>query len=239
MPLPSGLSDAPVMAAVSPGSGRAAPSASAVLYLHGFASGAGSTKAAFFAGQLRQRQVPFEAPDLNEPDFSTLTITRMLDQVRAALARRGEPVALIGSSLGGTLAILAADRFASLVSRVVLLAPAVMFAKPGHHLLPPERVDEWRRRGELPFFHYGYGAERMLKVAFYEDSLQHDPFEARLAQPALIFQGLRDGSVDYRTVEQFARDRPNVTLSLLDDDHQLTASLPRIWDGIAPFLGLV
>jgi hypothetical protein len=45
--------------------------------------------------------------------------------------------------------------------------------------------------------------------------------------------------VGYRTVEQFARDRSNVTLSLLDDDHQLAASLPRMWLDIEPFLGLV
>jgi hypothetical protein len=54
----------------------------------------------------------------------------------------------------------------------------------------------------------------------------------------MVFQGMRDASVDYRTVEQFAHARPNVTLSLLDDDHQLTASLPRIWDGMVHFLEL-
>ena len=39
-------------------------------------------------------------------------------------------------------------------------------------------------------------------------------------------------------VEKFAETRPNVTLSLLDDDHQLVASLPRMWNDMAPFLGL-
>ena len=210
-----------------------------VVYLHGFASGAGSTKAAYFADRLRAHDVPFEAPDLNAPDFSTMTMSRSLEQLREAIARHQGPVDLIGSSLGGALAILAADRFATAVSRVVLLAPAVMFAKPGHHLLPPERVEEWKRRGELPFFHYALKEQRMLKYAFYKDSLLYDPFAAKLAQPTLIFQGLRDESVDHLTVEQFARTRPNVTLSLLDDDHQLTASLPRIWEGVAPFLGLI
>ena len=62
--------------------------------------------------------------------------------------------------------------------------------------------------------------------------------DATFAQPAQIFQGLRDTSVDYRTVEAFAKTRPNVTLSLLDDDHQLIASLPKMWDGIRGFLGL-
>ena len=59
-----------------------------------------------------------------------------------------------------------------------------------------------------------------------------------MRQPALVFQGLHDTSVDYRTVEAFARTRPNVTLSLLDDDHQLIASLPRMWDDVQAFLGL-
>ena len=58
------------------------------------------------------------------------------------------------------------------------------------------------------------------------------------SQPALVFQGLHDTSVDPRTVEAFARTRPNVTLSLLDDDHQLTKSLPRIWEGVSAFLEL-
>jgi hypothetical protein len=114
-----------------------------------------------------------------------------------------------------------------------------MFAKPGHHLLPPERIDEWRHRGALPFFHHAYNEERALNVEFYEDSLTHDAFGAAFNQPTLVFQGLRDASVDYRTVEAFSRTRPNLTLSLLDDDHQLIASLPRMWTDIAPFLGLL
>ena len=84
---------------------------------------------------------------------------------------------LIGSSLGGTLAILAAARMPR-IDRLVLLAPAVMFAKPGHHLLPAERIEAWRRDGTMTFFHYGYGEERPLSFEFYEDSLQYDPFEA-------------------------------------------------------------
>ena len=212
-----------------------------LVYLHGFASSSGSTKARFLAERLAPYGITLHAPDFNEPDFRTLTMTRMLQQLDAELQSGGSatPAALIGSSLGGTLAVLAAARFPGRVDRLVLLAPAVMFAKPGHHLLPPERVDEWRRTGSLRFFHYAYGEERPLDYAFYEDSLRHDAFDARFAQPALVFQGMRDTSVDYRTVEQFSRARPNVTLSLLDDDHQLMASLPGIWDGLAHFLDLV
>jgi uncharacterized protein len=212
---------------------------STIFYLHGFASSAKSTKAGFFAERLREHGATLRCPDFNEPDFATLTLTRMLDQLGGQLTGVDGPVALMGSSLGGTLAILAAARYATRVDRLVLLAPAVMFAKPGHHLLPPERIDQWRHRGALPFFHYAYNEERTLNVEFYEDSLKHDAFDTAFTQPTLIFQGLRDASVDYRTVEAFGKTRPNVTLSLLDDDHQLIASLPRMWNDIAPFLGLL
>jgi pimeloyl-ACP methyl ester carboxylesterase len=211
-----------------------------VFYLHGFASSPQSTKVGYFSERLRAHGIEVQAPDFNQPDFSTLTLTRMLDRLGGELARLdGAPATLIGSSLGGTLAILAAERYATQVERLVLMAPAVMFAKAGHHLLPPERIEEWRRRGALPFFHYAYNDERDLQFGFYEDSLRHDAFDAAVRQPALIFQGLRDASVDYRTVEAFAKMRPNVTLSLLDDDHQLIASLPRMWTDIQAFLGLV
>jgi pimeloyl-ACP methyl ester carboxylesterase len=223
MPVPPGMPVAPV----------------SVFYLHGFASSARSTKAAYFADRLRERGVPLLCPDFNEPDFATLTLTRMIEQLGSELARlEGRPATLIGSSLGGTLALLAAARFGAAVDRLVLLAPAVMFAKPGHHLLPPERVEEWQHRGALPFFHHAYEGERLLNYSFYADSLKYDAFHAAVSQPTLIFQGLRDASVDHRTVEAFAAARPNVTLSLLEDDHQLIASLPKMWEGVADFLGL-
>ena len=208
-----------------------------LLYLHGFASSSQSTKAGWFAERLRRHNVILQCPDFNAPEFATLTMTRMLNQVGTALAEMSGPVAVMGSSLGGTLAILAAGRYGARIDRLVLLAPAVMFAKPGHHLLPPERIDEWRRGGALPFFHHAYGEERALNWTFYEDSLAHDAFNTTFAQPTLVFQGLRDASVDFRTVEAFARSRSNVTLSLLDDDHQLIASLPRMWNDIEPFFG--
>lgn len=211
-----------------------------IVYLHGFASSPRSTKAGYIAERLRAHDVELRTPDFNQPEFRSLTMTRMLDQLGREIEAAGNgPATLIGSSLGGTLAILAASRFADRIDRILLLAPAVMFAKDGHHLLPPERIERWRREGSLSFFHYACGEERALDVAFYEDSRQYDAFGEPFRQPALVFQGLRDASVDYRTVEAFCRPRRNVTLSLVDDDHQLLASMPRIWDGVEAFLGLV
>jgi pimeloyl-ACP methyl ester carboxylesterase len=221
-----------------------------ILYLHGFASSAQSTKARYFEERLNERGRTLVCPDFNGPDFRTLTMSRMLNQLERdiarlleddtgrASARQERGIALIGSSLGGTPAILAAERFGPRVDRVVLMAPAVMFAKPGHHLLPPARIDEWRQKRSLPFFHYAFGEERELDFGFYEDSLRYDALAAAFKQPTRIFQGLHDRSVDPKTVEEFARGRANVTLTLLEDDHQLIASLPKMWHSIESFLGL-
>src|SRR5580765_3778483 len=109
-----------------------------VFYLHGFASSAQSKKAGYFAERFRAHGVALRCPDFNEPDFATLTMTRMLEQLDGELSEQGvTPSTLIGSSLGGALAVMAAARWPDRVGRLVLLAPAVMIAKPGHHLLPP------------------------------------------------------------------------------------------------------
>ena len=210
----------------------------AVFYLHGFVSSPRSTKVQYFMQMLARRGIDVRCPDLNEPDFRTMTMTRMLAQLEAELENAGGGSTLVGSSLGGTLAILSAARFAPLVDRLVLLAPAVMFGDAEHHLLPRERIDIWKQRGEYEFFHYGYGQPRALSYAFYEDSLKYDAFGTLFTQPALIFQGRRDALVDANDVERFAATRPNVRLTLLDDDHQLVSSLSRIWSEVQPFLGI-
>ena len=213
-----------------------------VFYLHGFVSSPRSTKVQYLTRRLGERGLDVRCPDFNEPEFRTMTMTRMLEQVDAELASAKRPAVLIGTSLGGTVAILAAARFGARVDRLVLLAPAVRFGDPHHHLLPPEQIAQWKRQGEYEFLHYGHGqgptVRLPLSYAFYEDSLKYDAFGTLFTQPTLIFQGSRDALVNATDVQQFAATRPNVNLTLLDDDHQLIASLPRIWSEMPPFLGL-
>ena len=64
----------------------------------------------------------------------------------------------------------------------------------------------------------------------YADARRYDASRADLPMPILIFQGLRDDVVDAAGVQAWACTRPNVTLHLLDDGHQLSASLETIWD---------
>ena len=209
-----------------------------VLYLHGFASSAQSSKARFFREKLAAHGVELVTPDFNEPDFSTLTITRMLAQVRAEIDMTPGPVALIGSSLGAFVAVNAAARDSARVDRLILLAPALDFGGNRMRDLGDRGLDEWRRTDTLQVFHYGYGRLVPVHYELYSDATQYDALNAAVEQPVLIFQGTRDTAVDPATVERWATARPNVELHLLDDDHQLLSSLDVIWAGSARFLGV-
>lgn len=205
--------------------------------LHGFASSPASTKATYFTERLRSVGYRVSCPDLNAPDFQTLTLSRMLGQLTDALAEAPAPAVLVGSSLGGALALLAAAAMPERVSRLVLLAPAVMFGHPEHRLFEEIDAATWQRVGTHPFMHYGDGRERLLNWAFCEDAPRHHIWDLPCTHPALVFQGRQDTVVLPEDVTAFAAARPAITLRLLDDGHQLTAHLPQIWEEMSHFLG--
>ena len=209
-----------------------------VLYLHGFASSARSSKAAFFATRLAERGLALEAPDLNEPDFSTLTISRMLAQIADLIGAGSEPVALIGSSLGGFVAVQAALQHPARVTHLVLLAPALDFGGNRMRQLGSIGLEQWKASNRLDVFHYGYGRVVPVHYELYEDARRYDAFNAELRQPVQVFQGRRDDAVDPESVERWCRARPYVELHLLEDDHQLLRSLDVIWREMERFLGL-
>jgi pimeloyl-ACP methyl ester carboxylesterase len=202
-----------------------------VIYLHGFASSPASSKANYFKAQLAACGVSFACPDFNQPDFRTLTITRMLDQTREAIAASdAESVALIGSSLGAFVAVHAAVQpWGHVIRQLVLLAPALDFGGNRLRQLGEHGIEEWKRRGSLGVFHYAFDEPREVGFELYEDAARYDAFAVTLPVPTLVFQGTRDGSVDPVMVERWALSQPEVTLTLFDDDHQLTASVEDIW----------
>lgn len=203
-----------------------------VIYLHGFASSARSGKASFLGTRFRERGIPFEAPDLNLPDFSTLTVTRMLQQTGELLAAAAQPVTLIGSSLGGFVAVHAAATWPDKVARLVLMAPALDFSDQGLSGPGGADLNEWRRTGWLNVFHFGYGRVMRVHYELYADARRYDAMTAVLPMPVIVFQGRRDRAVDPASVERWASRRPNVTLHMLDDEHQLANSLDFIYQQI-------
>ena len=209
-----------------------------VFYLHGFASSADSTKAGFFAAKLRAHGIPVHTPDLNQPDFATLTVSRMVDQVTSAidLIPPSESVNLIGSSLGAFVAVHVALKRPGRIAKLVLLAPALDFGGGRSRPLGDRDVEQWKATGFTNVFHYGYG--RMMPVGYelYADAAGYDCTDAALGMPILIFQGRHDTVVDPVSVERWTSVRPNVELHMVDDDHQLGGSLEYIWTETERFL---
>lgn len=197
-----------------------------IIYLHGFASAPSSSKAQFFGRILESAGAKVEIPDLNEGDFEHLTITRQL----ALLGRiaNGEPVGLMGSSMGGYLAALYAARHPE-VSRVVLLAPAFAFQTRWHERYGPEAIQAWRRNGTASVYHYADACERPVSYELLEDAAQYESFPD-FAQPALIFHGEHDDVVPAAYSRDFAARHPNARLQIVDSGHDLL----NVLDDLAP-----
>jgi pimeloyl-ACP methyl ester carboxylesterase len=208
-----------------------------VIYIHGFASSARSSKAAFFSRKFAEHGIDLHAPDLNLPDFSTLTITRMLRQVTELADGVQGDVTLIGSSLGGFVAVQAAGRDAR-VGHLVLLAPALEFGGNRVRDMGEHGLERWRQTNRLDVFHYGYGRVMPVRYDLYADARRYDAANAAVNVPVQVFQGTRDTAVDPATAERWARARANVELHMLDDDHQLLGSLEFIWREMVRFLAL-
>jgi uncharacterized protein len=187
-----------------------------ILYLHGFASGQSSSKAQYFRERLEAAGASVEIPDLAEGDFENLTISGQLRVIERAAA--GEPVSLMGSSMGGYLAALYAARHPE-VQRLVLLAPAFCFARRWPEKLGP-LAEEWRRTGAMDVFHYADNRPRKVGYQLMEDALRYEDYPD-FHQPALIFHGAHDDVVPASFSEAFAAGRDNVRLEIMDSDHQL------------------
>jgi uncharacterized protein len=213
-----------------------------VVYLHGFASSPQSSKAQFLAERFAARGVKYLCPDFNLPDFSTLTVSRMLAQLEEQiLTLPPGNVVLIGSSLGGFVAVEAAARDVSQrhpISNLVLLAPAVELEWERWPEVGPGGIERWRQTGSIEVFHFAENKPQRLNYGFYEDIQGYSPAARQLNMPVVIFQGMHDEAVSPEGVERFAWAQTNAILHLLDDGHQLKNSLDFIWLEMTRFLAL-
>lgn len=197
-----------------------------ILYLHGFASGPSSSKAQFFKKRLEAAGARVDIPALDGGDFEHLTLTGQLEVIEQAAD--GEPVSLIGSSMGGYLAAIYAGTHPE-VEKLVLLAPAFGFARRW------EIAGRWRREGSMEFFHYGEGRTRRVGYQLIEDAYCYPEFPD-FHQPALIFHGIHDDTVPVSLSQEFAAGHPNAQLEVLDSDHQLLDQLEPMLEKVSRFL---
>ena len=211
------------------------------VYLHGFASSPQSSKARFFGAKFAEAGVAFEALQLDQGEFRNLTISgQMLVVSNAVSAHReklakGEPLVLMGSSLGGYLAALYAERHPKAVDRLVLLAPAFEFLKRWRARLSIQEIEKWKREGSIPIFHYGSKTEQRLGYQFLEDAARYEAVPD-FHQRALILHGSDDAVVPSQVSQDFALEHTRVRLALFKSGHELTDVLEGLWREASGFL---
>lgn len=227
-----------------------------VVWLGGFRSDMRATKAealAQWAGEARRAFVRFDYAGHGESaepaergnDFARWTLSHWLDDALAVIgAHCGQPPILVGSSMGGWIALLAARRLlgTSLApAGLVLIAPAVDFSEDLMWAQMPEAIrkiilDEgvWLRPSE-------YSPDPTpITRALIEDGRRHILFggEIRTGCPVHILQGMNDPDVPWqhsvKLVEHLAGDPVLLTL-VKDGDHRLStpADIARLRDAVA------
>jgi pimeloyl-ACP methyl ester carboxylesterase len=206
-----------------------------VIYLHGFASSPASRKAQFFSEKFAAVGIPFSAPRLDQGNFAELTVTAQVCLVEELLEEAGEPVTLMGSSLGGYIAALVAVRRPKSVERLILLAPAFRLYLRWCEQLPEGALEGWRAEGQVMVYHYGEREERPIRYEFLEDAERYEAFPD-FRQPALLFHGTEDSVVPCDYSERFVASHPATRLVKLQSGHELTDVLDRMWQETGDFL---
>jgi len=207
------------------------------IYLHGFGSRPESTKAVYLVNKLATLGISLEVPDLNQGDFSHLTITRQINQVAKLFPPAEMPVTLIGSSLGGLTAAWLAQQH-SQVQSLILLAPAFGFLSHWLPKLGDVQLQEWQTSGSIPVYHYGEGRSLALNYKFVEDANRYQEIQLIRPVPTLIFHGRQDEVIPIKASRDYASVRPWVQLIELDSDHALVDVMPTIWQEILSFCQL-
>jgi uncharacterized protein len=205
------------------------------IYLHGFASSPNSYKAQELKSRFAKLDIDIKIPDLNFGDFSHLTITRQIKQVAAEFPEDETPVTLIGSSLGGLTSAHLAQRYPQ-VQRLVLLAPAFEFLLHWLPKLGDEILQRWQQEKYLLVDHYGAKRQLPLHYDFVTDAAQYQEDKLHRPVPTLIIHGIQDEVIPIQASQNFARQRPWVSLVELDTDHALSNVSQEIWDAIAAVL---
>ena len=210
-----------------------------IVWLGGFKSDMTGTKAVAlerFAQEAGRACLRFDYSGHGESggDFEAGTISRWLEESLAVFrARTSGPQILIGSSMGGWIALLLARALAAAgeenrVAGMVLIAPAVDFTQA---LMWPNLSDDARREIEttgrwLRPSQYSPDPYPITK-ALIEDGKKHLLFdtEIRTYGPAHVLQGMLDPDVPWRhalaLVEHLADD-PAVLTFVRDGDHRLS-----------------
>lgn len=221
-----------------------------VVWLGGFRSDMRATKAEALAAWAKTNGRAFLRFDYaghgeTGGDFSRWTLSHWLEDTLGVIAAHcQEPPILVGSSMGGWIALLATRRL--LGTRLgpcglVLIAPAVDFSEELMWAQMPVAIQDTIMRDGVWLRPSAYAPEPTpITRALIEDGRRHLMFggEIKTGCPVHILQGMADPDVPWRQavklVEHLSGD-PVVLTLVKDGDHRLstTADISRLEAAVA------
>ena len=171
-----------------------------LLFINGFLSKRWGTKSRALAELCKERGWGFCCFDFrgngdSEGQFSDYTLSHWLDDAHTVVEflRNGPSLTVVGSSLGGWLTWVVAQRFQE-IQRILLLAPA--FNMMGKHAqdIPSSRLEAWKKHGTMPWDDDELHKDFPLSWKWVEESesLWAQPSNPTRRIPTTILHGLQD-----------------------------------------------
>ena len=198
------------------------------IYLHGFASSPLSNKAVVFKKKFKEIGFSLVVPDLEKGNFKNINLTFQMNILFELLNKfKGEEVCLVGSSMGGYLAAIAAQKRKN-VKAIYLMAPGFNFMDRWMKRLGLDWKDETSWISMIPVFHYGYGVTKHISTRIFKDAKNWSNLKLDREIPIRIIHGIYDEVVSVNESRKFVADRPWSSLKELDTDHGLLSHVDLI-----------
>jgi len=195
------------------------------VYLHGFASGPSSKKASTFKNIFKEIGVTLITPDLEGGNFKNMTLSSQVKIIFDLLDQfQNKKVCLIGSSMGGYLASLVAQRRLE-VEATYLMAPGFNFLDRWMRNLKLDCDNDTFWEPEIPIFHYRYDLTKYICTDIFKDAKKWSYTSLNRRVPSRIVHGLYDEVVPIEESKKFIISRPWCSLKELDSDHGLLSHL--------------
>jgi esterase/lipase len=204
-----------------------------VMFLGGYRSDMSGTKATYLEEQCRARgqgylRFDYSGHGMSGGIFAQGTIGAWKQDALDILDHiTREPVVLVGSSMGGWMALLVAQARAGMIHALVGIAAAPDFTESIYASLNAAQKAEFMQAGKLAVAN-DYSAEPYAYTKqFYEEAKEHLLLDKShtIDFPLRLIQGMRDKDVKWETavkIQKTFRSDESDVIFIEDGDHRLS-----------------
>ena len=192
-----------------------------------------------FKDRFEKARLPLTIPDLQQGNFENLTLTNQVSLVQSIIdGKPGARFALIGSSMGGYVAALAAETRKE-IEALYLMAPGFNFLNRWMENMGWDKNSFSSTPDLIRVFHYSYNREVTLNTHLFRDAMHWDSLPLIRNIPIRVVHGIHDETINIQESRDFAGSRPWCQLKELDSDHGLFSCIDWIIDDCIKFFRMV